>query len=311
MRVAAATRDRVLQAARVLGYTPRPPRLPAGRLPVIAFVCDTIASDHYAGELVLGGMLAAAARNHAVVTVETHGSADHQTAVIAELTQRGVDKFVFAAMATREVEAPALAITQRGVLLNCSDSESEWPVIVPDDRAAAAVAVNRLIAAGHGPRIWLVGEASATGPYAGSVRREGVLEALSVHGHVLAHHVGSHWWPPQTREAFAAELTNTDPADWPTAVIAMNDRTAMGVYQAAQAARLAIPRDLSVISFDNSELSWWLDPGLTSLELPYQEMGRLAVEEVLGAPSTPPVVSVRMRLHERDSVSSPRVHSVG
>ncbi|MGB7962157.1 MAG: substrate-binding domain-containing protein, partial [Propionicimonas sp.] len=229
----------------------------------------------------------------------------HQTAVIAELTQRGVDKFVFAAMATREVEAPALANTQRGVLLNCSDSESEWPVIVPDDRAAAAVAVNHLIAAGHGPRIWLVGEALATGPYAGSVRREGVVQTLSVHGCVLAHHVASHWWPPQTREAFAAELADTDPADWPTAVIAMNDRTAMGVYQAAQAAGLVIPRDLSVISFDNSEVAWWLDPGLTSMELPYQEMGRLAVEEVLREPGTPHVVSVRLRLHERDSIMAP------
>ncbi len=144
-----------------------------------------------------------------------------------------------------------------------------------------------------------------------SVRREGVLETLSVHGYVLARHVGSRWWPPQTREAFAAELAGTDPADWPTAVIAMNDRTAMGVYQAAQAAGLAVPRDLSVISFDNSEVSWWLDPGLTSMELPYQEMGRLAVDEVLRDPGTPHVVSVRMRLHERDSVSSPRAHSVG
>lgn len=305
MRVSAATRDRVLQAARVLSYTPRPPRLRAGRLPVIAFVCDTIASDHYAGEMVMGAVKAAAAHDHAVVTVESEGSATNQAATIAELSQRGVDRFIIAALATRGLQAPALPPNSRGVLLNCSDPSSDWPTILPDDRAAAATAVDHLVAAGHGPRIWLVGEALPTGPFAGSFRRVGVLAALSAHGFSLAGHVESHWWPPDTREAFASALAETGRSQWPTAVIAMNDRAAMGVYQAAQVAGLSIPGELSVIAFDNSELAWWLYPGLTSVELPYLQMGRLAVESLVEAPGGQGVMFVPMRLHERDSVGPP------
>ena len=43
-------------------------------------------------------------------------------------------------------------------------------------------------------------------------------------------------------------------------MIALNDRAAMGVYQAVAAAGLRIPDDLSVVSFDNSDLARWLDP---------------------------------------------------
>ena len=62
--------------------------------------------------------------------------------------------------------------------------------------------------------------------------------------------------------------------DRPTGIFCFNDRTAMGVYQAANALGLAIPDDLSVVGFDNQELisdSLW--PGLTTVALPHYEMG--------------------------------------
>ncbi|MBK8460929.1 MAG: substrate-binding domain-containing protein [Micropruina sp.] len=48
-----------------------------------------------------------------------------------------------------------------------------------------------------------------------------------------------------------------------TAVIAMNDRVAFGVYQAAQERGLRIPSDLSVVSFDDEEIASYLRPGRT------------------------------------------------
>ena len=86
----------------------------------------------------------------------------------------------------------------------------------------------------------------------------------------------------------------------------MNDRIAMGVYQVAVDLRLRIPRDLSVVSFDNSELSWWLSPGLTSIGLPYFEMGQRSVEVLLGASTAGTVERLPMPLHERESVTGPR-----
>ena len=85
----------------------------------------------------------------------------------------------------------------------------------------------------------------------------------------------------------------------------MNDRVAMGVYQAAAEAGLRIPEDLSVVSFDNSDLAWWLSPGLSSIGLPYFEMGRRAMEIVLGAEPHGRLEKVPMPLFDRASVAGP------
>jgi LacI family transcriptional regulator len=80
----------------------------------------------------------------------------------------------------------------------------------------------------------------------------------------------------------------------------------MGIYQAAADLRMRVPRDLSVVSFDNSELSWWLSPGLTSIGLPYYELGRRSVEVLLGVAASDTVERIHTPLHQRESVAVPR-----
>ena len=68
----------------------------------------------------------------------------------------------------------------------------------------------------------------------------------------------------------------------PSAVFCFNDRIAAGVYIAAARLGLTIPRDLSVVGYDNQVLvAEAVDPGLTSVQLPHDEMGRWAMEQVL------------------------------
>ncbi len=61
-------------------------------------------------------------------------------------------------------------------------------------------------------------------------------------------------------------------------LVCLNDRIAMGAYQALAELSLDVPRDVSVISFDGSELASWLRPQVTSLALPFPQMGTLAVD---------------------------------
>jgi len=63
---------------------------------------------------------------------------------------------------------------------------------------------------------------------------------------------------------------------------------AIGVYQALAHHSLRIPEDVAVIGYDNQLLASELTPSLTSVDLPYDEMGRIAVETLLS--STPPEV---------------------
>ena len=67
----------------------------------------------------------------------------------------------------------------------------------------------------------------------------------------------------------------------PTAIFALNDGMAIGVYHAASQAGLRIPDDLSVVGFDNYSLDEWLVPPLTTVHQPLRDMGAAAARMVL------------------------------
>ena len=59
------------------------------------------------------------------------------------------------------------------------------------------------------------------------------------------------------------------------------DRLAFGAYQALQDLGLLVPSDVSIVSFDDDEIAAYLRPGLTTIALPHEAMGRVAVELLL------------------------------
>lgn len=307
MRISPATEERVLQAARTLDYrrrlTPRT-TLPAAA-PAIGLISDVVATESFAGELIRGAIAAAADRGHVVLLADTEGVDDLATSAVLALRTRGVDKFVYATMATTIGPVPAALCEQRLVLANNVDTALDVPAVIPDDTRAGRTAANALVDAGHTTGIWLIGTAFTHG-VAARRRLAGVNAALRAAGLRLAGRVRCRWWPDETREA----LTRLFSAGWwdderPTALIAMNDRTAMGVYQAVEAAGLRIPDDLSVISFDNSDVARWLHPGLSSLDLPYFDLGRRAVELLLADGAQPGQHRLPMELRSRASVAAP------
>mgnify|MGYP001242959391 CR=1 FL=1 len=89
----------------------------------------------------------------------------------------------------------------------------------------------------------------------------------------------------------------------PTAIFAYFDSLAIGVYQAAKELGLKIPDDLSVVGFDNTILATIVDPPLTTIAQPIDEMARqvmeLLVREIDGEKKTkqrvifPPELIVR------------------
>ena len=70
----------------------------------------------------------------------------------------------------------------------------------------------------------------------------------------------------------------------PTALFFFHDRMAMGAYRAVHEMGLNIPRDLSIVGFDNQEIvADALSPPLTTVALPYYEMGAIAVQRLVSA----------------------------
>jgi LacI family transcriptional regulator len=70
-------------------------------------------------------------------------------------------------------------------------------------------------------------------------------------------------------------------ANRPTAVFASNDLQALGLIEAARCCNLRIPDDLSVVGFDDMAPARWASPPLTTVQQPFAEMGRTAVQNLM------------------------------
>lgn len=64
----------------------------------------------------------------------------------------------------------------------------------------------------------------------------------------------------------------------PTAIFAGNDEMAVGVYQAARLAGLDVPKDISIVGFDDTPMAARIWPPMTTVRLPIREMGKAAAK---------------------------------
>lgn len=84
--------------------------------------------------------------------------------------------------------------------------------------------------------------------------------------------------------------------DRPTAIFAGSDLQALGVYKAARELGLDVPRDVSVVGYDDLDAATWVDPELTTVEQPLMEMGEQATRLVLALSRGERPSSTRMDL---------------
>ena len=82
----------------------------------------------------------------------------------------------------------------------------------------------------------------------------------------------------------------------------------MGVYQALTARGRTVPGDVSVMSFDDSDLAAWLQPPLSSVAIPHGEMARHAVRLLLGDSDAPGAeLQLPMPVRLRESIARPAI----
>ena len=186
------------------------------------------------------------------------------------------------------------------VLIGCVPPEADFPGVLMDHAALVRQIVRYLVSMGH-ERIAMIGGFEAdTYPLRRDVGyMEGLREArLPFSENYRVYGSGT---PECGRDGMSRILENLRPAYWPTAVIALNDFVAMGVYAAAKEHGLVLPRDLSVVGCDNLASGAFLTPSLTSVDLHQRAIGARAVQMVISGESTRE--HARWDLIERDSCS--------
>jgi LacI family transcriptional regulator len=243
------------------------------------------------------------AHGHLLFIGETEGDPVIEQKLISDFLDRQVDAFIYASMFTRYVRVPQALRGHPVVLLNCltKGARPKQHAVIPDELTAGFNAAKVLTDAGHRDGIHLVGN-PAEHVFAGRERSAGIREGLGAAGVKLAGNIDCNWWPDSAYDAVSRALAS---GTRPKALVCLNDRIALGAYQALRGAGLTIPDDVSVVSFDDSELAAWLRPQLTSISLPHYQIGWRAVELLLGPAQDPGVMRLPMPVRQRASVGKP------
>lgn len=310
MRIAEETRARVLRAAAEMNYRPnvmaRSLRTPVTR--PIAVISDTLATEAYGGELIEGCVSAAAAHGRLTFIGETRRDPDLEAALVEEFLAEQVEDFVFASVYPRAIAVPrALPSTARVVMLNCAATDPAVRAVLPDERGAGRMAAEVLLSCGVLEGIWLVGDRAPHAYAPGRDREAGLRETLTAAGSGLAGALDCAWEPESAYETLSAALGS---GFRPAALLCMNDRVALGAYQALTEAALSIPVDVAVLAFEATALARWLRPGLTSIDRELHVMGRRAVDRLLAAEPSPGPELVPLDLRVRGSTWSAGGHDV-
>ncbi len=285
-----ATRERVLAAMRELGYRPNSlaRALVTGRsrtLGVVSF--DT--TLHGPASTLFGIARAAHAQGYFVSIVSvTSLDRDLVLGAVDQLHGQGVDGVLLITPQESAAEALAHLPHDLPVVAVEAGPEETVPVVAVDQVAGAAAATRHLLELGHrtvwhlaGPPDWLEAQQRVDGWMA-------ALEAAGADPPPLL----SGDWSARSGYELGQRLAGVRDA---TAIFAANDQMALGVLRAMHEAGRDVPREVSIVGFDDIPEAQFFTPPLTTVHQDFNEVGRqsllLLLEEIgAGARSTRRVI---------------------
>ncbi|MBO0794435.1 MAG: LacI family DNA-binding transcriptional regulator [Ktedonobacteraceae bacterium] len=289
-RVGKQTQNAILQAAHELGYHPnRAARtLRSGRSRLIALAIPDVSNPYFATVL-QGAEQAARSYGYSVMLAQVRDEQDWQHTILDALTSRTVDGLLLC-----EIQPPApdeqMALQGKAVMVNIGNGI--LPTLQLDITTGMQTAMAHLLDLGHTRIAHLAASVDAETFH---LRHHTYLDALRHAGCPTPNTYQAHA-PFTIPEAYQAARRILECPDPPSAIICDSDVLAVGVYKAAKDLQRAIPRDVSVASFDDSIIARILDPELTTVAIPASAIGEqalLLLLRVLEAQNTSPTQNVR------------------
>lgn len=271
--VKGSTRELVLATITRLGFRPnRAARALAGG-PIQAVTVLTANTTLYGQRSAIQGIEEAARAADFAVGVRVI-EAD-EPAVVTDAVERAIEPggalivVAFDRASTRALAAVPPGIPMVGIVETPVGDEGEGqPWIWINDWQAAAEATEYLLGLGHRT----VHYVSIPWSHRTSQRLDGWRSALEEAGAPAPEPVQAGWHPRTGYEA--GRSLAADPAV--TAVLCGNDDLALGVIRAMHEAGRPIPGSVSVVGFDDTPLSAYYTPALTTVRLDFTELGRAA-----------------------------------
>lgn len=273
------TRAHVLEASAELGYRPNDlaRALLQQRTSVLGLIVPDILNPYYPG-MVRGVEDVASAAGYRMVLCNTDRDPERINGYLETLVKSRVDGVLIAGGAADRAIDVALLDQYHASVVVVGRHDLACPSVQIDNVASAEAITTHLLGLGH-RRISLVG-----GPESSRTMRDraqGYRRALTarkvpvrqelVRGGDLDEESG------YDNARVLAQL-----AEPPTAIVAVNDRVAVGVLAALHDDGIRVPEDVSVTGFDDVSFSPYLRPKLTTVSVPTYDIGHTAATLLLG-----------------------------
>jgi len=310
--VSAATRQRVLEAIESLNYTPNgiARQFVRRRTTMIGVLVGDLGNAYHA-QLARVVERALFRAGYTAVFCNIEGDEELAVAGVDALLEQRVAGFLLLASIERTPQLPA-SLRRTGVPTVIIGLRQEWTDSVgPHDREGGRLATQHLVDLGH-RRIGYVRTAMVE---AGGDRARHAGYRAVLAGAGLEPAPGM-WWDQgsDTIRVGRAEMPLRDALrgpDAPTAVFVWNDFAAIGLMEACEAAGIGVPRDLSVVGFDDIAVAGLARISLTTVAQPLDFQAERAVEILLArmegrAPEKPRHLTVPVELRVRGSTAPPR-----
>lgn len=275
------TKRLVMEYAERLNYRPNPIALSlkGSSSKALAVIVPQIANNFFS-QAINGIEAIAYNRGYHVIIFQTHESYEREVANVQQAVSRRVDGLLLSLSSETSDVAHLKALHEQGLPLVLFDRVApELPVtqVVADNFGGAYAATSHLLQTGR-RRI-----AHLTIPSYLSITQErlaGYRAALEQYGVPFDENLVRYGtFGPDEAASLVDELLALDPA--PDAFFTASDRLALGCLGALQQRGIDVPGRVSLLSFTNSQSAHLLNPPLSTVTQPAQEIGQLAAERLI------------------------------
>jgi LacI family transcriptional regulator len=311
-RVSPATREKIWAAAETVGYAPNAlaQSLKSGRSSLIGMVMADI-SNPFFGRLLSEVERVALNAGHLVIVCDSGGDPSRERAILQHLSNQRVAGIVLSTLSRGPDHMEHLRrLTMPFVLVDQKVEGVEADFVASDNVLASAILTEHVIRFGHRRIAHIAGR---TGLWTAERRLQGFVDTMRAAGIEPDQSLivdGDY----EGEAAYAQAMRLLTRADRPTAIIAANNVMALGALQAMNDLGFKCPEEVSLTSIDDVPWGNVIQPRITMVVQPVDEMARIATAFLLeringrGGPVIPPRNHILIpKLVVGHSVTRPRV----
>jgi LacI family transcriptional regulator len=256
-----------------LGYKSNPlaKSMITGRTDTIGLSVLDITNPHFSS-ILKGAQRVANDHGMSVLVVDTEENPNRERRVLEDLSRR-VDGMIVASR-LREKDMGWMADIDKPLVFFGTLSELSLPTVVSDDHGGAFMLTQHLKMLGH-RRIAYLGFSKSRRD---EERLGGIRECLDAAGMPLSVFDADSPSLAEGERLCSSIVLGSNPPD---ALICYNDLMALGFMKEAASLGVSVPRDLSVVGFDNIPYGKYVTPALTTVDLQSERMGASAMEKLL------------------------------